>query len=517
VMPFRDLSGLPEGKLLAEGMSELVASQLAEANELRVTTSAEDVADLAAVRRRTGADAVIRGGVQRAGDRVRVTWSMVDTRGGARIDGQSVTGSAKDLFALEDDVAQSVLRVLRTPVAQVQSVAPRVTLSPEAQETFVEVYGMVRRPRDEKSLDSAIARLQGLLRDHRDSAPVNALLARGLLNKALLSWRPPLVEQAAVYARRAVALDPLDADAASILGSVQIAMGQHEQALKSFDRVLQLRAPRADVYVGRGDALQALGRGAEAEKAYLKALELKPDDANTFNKYGLFCLARGQAELAAKQFERSIALNADVAHVHLNLGSAYYALGRHDAAMTAFERSNAIAPNAGAYQNIGTIHFYKGRYDEACRAYERGVKLSPSDYLAWANLGDAYRWSPSRRNEANAMYAKAIELAREAVQVNPRDVVSRTVIAMAHAKRGELAPARSEMDRVLEMNPMDAVALYNSGVLALMENRRDSALSWLERAVASGYPAGDLMVDPELRALHEDPTFRAIVARKETS
>ena len=515
LVPFRDMSGTAEGRLLAEGLSELVAAHLGESKDLRVTTApASLISDLRALRKRTGAEAIIRGAVQTVGDRVRVSWSMIDATGGARIDGQTVTGSASDLFALEDSVAQSLLRVLRTPVPREDPSAQRVRLGPEAQKTYVEVYGMVRRPRDEQTIDDAIERLESLLRDHRDSAPVNALIARAMLNKSLLAGRAVLIEQAVVYARRAVTLDPSDREALTTLGVVQSAIGEHEAALGTFDQVQKLHGDRADVFVGRADALQMLGRGAEAEAAYRKAIELKRDDVNAFVKYGVFCFNRGDYELAAQQFERAVELSPESAHVHLNYGSALYLLGRYDEAMKAFERSNEISPNSGAFTNIGTIHFFAGRYVESCRAFERATELSPSDYHLWANLADAYRWTPSRRDEAPAAYARAIETARESIRVNERDLRARITIAAAHAKSGDLELGRREIQSALEINPTHASALYTAALIAHMEGRHDSAMSWLERAVAAGYSRNDLKADPEWRSVREDEAFRAVLAGK---
>ena len=53
--------------------------------------------------------------------------------------------------------------------------------------------------------------------------------------------------------------------------------------------------------------------------------------------------------------------------------------------------------------------------------------------------------------------------------------------------------------------------LYKAAVISLIRGNRDSAISWLERAVASGYPAAELERDPELSALRPLAAFAKAV------
>ncbi len=264
VVPFRDLTGTPEGRMLADGISEMIASRLSEVRELRVAAPFDgapiaETDDLRAAARRKRVQALIRGSVQRGGDDVRVTYSLVRAGDGGTLFSNTATHPAADLFALEDAVTGDLLSNLghATPArARRTSAAP---MGANDQRRYVEAVGLLKRVRDEQSVDRAIRTLESLLDNARESAEVNALLARALLYKSQLSRRPALIEQATVYAARAVTLNTNSAEAYVTLGELQNASGQHADALQSFERALALRPNDSNALAGKADSFKGLG------------------------------------------------------------------------------------------------------------------------------------------------------------------------------------------------------------------------------------------------------------------
>ena len=104
-------------------------------------------------------------------------------------------------------------------------------------------------------------------------------------------------------------------------------------------------------------------------------------------------------------------------------------------------------------------------------------------------------------------YAEAIRLAREAIAVNPNDVLARAIAASCLAKRGDLAAAQTHIKMALEADPTNGDVLYHAAVVANLRGERDAAVSWLTRAIAAGYTATDAARDPEFSNLRSDPRF----------
>ncbi|MGN6182334.1 MAG: protein kinase domain-containing protein [Thermoanaerobaculia bacterium] len=515
VLPFRDLSETPEGRVLADGISEMVASRLAETRELRVAAPFEgaplnDSLSTRDIARRRGVDALIRGSVQRDGNSVRVSYSLIDGATGETIEATNAMRAANELFALEDVISEDLLRALgRTAV---ERTSPTVaTLAPEDQKRFIECVGLLRGARDEASVDRAIASLEGILRNARESGRVNALLARALLHKASLTRRPALIEQATVYAARGVALNANDPESHVTLGRLHNASGRYADAVKSFERALALRPDHVDAMVGLGEAYSGSGRAADADRTFRAAIAKHPDNHGAYMEYGAFCFEQGRYADAVQNFKRATELVPQFAHAYSNLGGALQAAGRYDEAETAFQKSLAIQPTAQGFSNLGTLQFSRGRYAESVKSYEKATNLAPADFVMWANLGDACRWAPGMREQSVHAFERAIATARDSLQLNPNDAYTRSVIALSLAKSGKTSEAQDEIRKALELDPTSRLVLYKAAVIAVIRGANDSAMSWIERAIAAGYPASELASDPELATIRDLPSFRTAV------
>jgi serine/threonine protein kinase/Flp pilus assembly protein TadD len=503
VVPFRDLSSTAEGRILADGISELIASRLSEVRGLRVSSPFEGA-------RPTDSDAVVRGSVHRVGNDVRVSYELVESKSGRKIVADSDTRAATDLFALEDAVATNLVRVLGRVPAPRPPVAAATSLGPNDQRQFVESLGLLQHVRDERSIDRATTNLQSVLKNARDSGAVNALMARALLYKATLARRPALLDQAMIYATRGVALSGDDPESHITLGYVQTVTRAYDEAAKSYQRALTLHPDHPDAIVGLADAYDGQGRSADAEKLYRKALMLRPDAPAMYSRYGVFCYRQGRFEEAVKHLRKATELSPELAKAHSNLGVALQALGRKDEAMAAYRRSLAIEPNPSGWSNIGTLQFYSGDYAQARDSFERAVALAPSDYLMWANLGDACRAAGAKAC-ADQAWTRTIAAAREIVASRPNDAIARAKLASSLAKNGNLEEAQTEIRRALESNPNNANVLYQASVVAALRGSSDSAIAWLEQSIAAGYSADDAARDPVLASLRDLPAFRNAV------
>ncbi|MGZ5432753.1 MAG: FlgO family outer membrane protein [Thermoanaerobaculia bacterium] len=518
VVPFRDLGGTKDGRVFADGISEMIATRLAQVRELRVASPFDGApiaegADLREIAKRTGAHAVVRGTVQRGGGDVRVTVALVDARDGRTLAASTATRASTDLFALQDAVANDLLRALGRAAPPRPQVA-QVVLGSDDQRRFTEAVGLLQRARDEEAMDQAIASLESILRNARESGSVNAMLARALLFKSVLARRPTLVEQATVYATRGVALSANDPDAHTTLGDLQNASGRHAEAVLSFQRALALRPDDPSALVGLAVAYDRQGRPVEAEAMYRKVLSIRPDSPGALVRYGVFCQRRSRFADAAAHFRRATELDPEFVSAHGNLGAALLQLGKHDEALVSLQKSLSLSPTPTGYSNVGTLQFRLGRYDDARQSYEKAVGLAPGDCVLWANLGDACRWVPGQSGRAKEAYDQAASAARAALEINPNDALTHSVLAFSLAHGGALEEAQREIRRALEIDPTNTSVLYKAAVIALLRGSTEGAVSWIERAVANGYPARELASDPDLKALYELPSFRNAVQSK---
>jgi len=520
VLPFRDLSGSVDGQIFSDGISEMISARIAQAHGVRVVAPFDSAplppaANASEIARRRGATVLLNGGVQRVGDLLRVTYRLTDAANGARIAGDMVTAASADVFTLEDLVADSVLQALNVSRVRRAHVAPNA-LTGNDQRTYTEAIGLLQRINNEASLDRAIHSLESLLVNARDSAAVNGALGKALLRKYALTHNRELIDQAAVYAERAVQLDAAEPEAHVTLGELRLMSGRFPDAAKSFQQALTLRPDSVDARLGLADTYNSMGRAADADRLFRDALALRPDAPDVYGRYGRFCLNHGRQDEAIRLFTTQTQILPEAPRTWANLGGALLTVGRYEEAMKPLQHSIAIAPTRGGFVNLGTCYYWLGRYGDAAAAYEKAAALGPKQYVVWANLGDAYRWTPGQRAKSMAPYAEAIRLAREAIAVNPNDALARAIAASCLAKRGEFAASQTELRLALQADPTSAAALYQAAVIANIRGDRDGAIGWLERAIASGRVSADAAHDPELANLRDDPRFQKALETPKT-
>ncbi|HUP49605.1 MAG TPA: protein kinase [Thermoanaerobaculia bacterium] len=510
ILPFTDQTGTAGGRVFADGLAEIITSRLG-GSDLRIIgmfggSAIPPGMDPYRAARDRGARAAITGEVDRQGDKMRITYSVIDTGSGRRMGGSTVEGTG-DLAQLAPTILESIHSSLGLPHDTRQAARGAIDLRPEDQQHYIEAVGLLQRALDEKSVDRAVEILQRLLLNARESALVNAQLARALLYKSQLSRHPELIEQATIYAERAAELDGSDPEVRVRLGHLRLEGGRYDEAEREFRRALALSVDDPDATLGLAVAHEKLGRAAEAEKMYVKALSLRPDHGGTYNRYAVFLFYAGRYEEAAANFRRFTELTP-TARGFSNLGEAYRSLGRYDDAQRAHLESIALEQTTDGYTGLGHVYYYTGRHTEARQAYQTAVALSPTNYEAWIGLGHAFRSSGSARDRWIDAYEKGLSAARGAIAINSRDSIAQAMAAIALAKLGRPDEAAAASTAALRIDPTDKIARYAAAVVAVARGAPNSALTWLDSAVRAGYPVSDLLRDPDFESIRSDPAFR---------
>jgi tetratricopeptide (TPR) repeat protein len=505
VMRFTDLSGDPNGQLMLDGFGETLTARLAHYPTVQVmrsqATDAEST-DARAVARNLGANLVLSGSMMRAGERIRVTYSVLDPRTG-REWRDLIEGSVSDLFAIQDDVADSVARNLSLGTTSV-----KVALDPAvSQRRYLEALGHLRRYDKEESLDSAISILKGL----GDSPSVQAALARAYLYKFQITREPDLAAAAGRAAEAALKGDPQSIDVNVTLGELRRQTGRYPDAIGAFMRVLSQQPNNADAVLGLAETYKAAGDWKNAEGSYRHAIELQPNFWGSYNKLGAFYFGQNRLNDSVPMFQRVITLVPDNQRGYNNLGAVYQRLGRYEDAIRVFSQSIQQKPSSQGYSNLGTCYYFLGRYSEAAQAFQKAVELTPTDFWYWRNLGDAYRWVPGKEAEATHAFERTIELCEQAIRVNPGEVNAHTWMAAALAKTGHTDRARREIIKALELEPRNVQAVYEAAVAANISGSEDDAAARLEQALSLGYNADDIQRDPEFANLKKSGRLQRIV------
>jgi len=514
VMPFIDLTGQPNGQLVVDGLAETLSARLAQFTSVQVMrpTKADDVAgtDPQKIGHNLGANIVLRGSMQRAGDRLRVAYEVIDLVKGTSRSGDLIEGSVSDLFTIQDKLADSIAASLQLGAPAFR---PSVADSNVSQTRYLEALGHLRRYDQEASVDSAIHILEELAAQS-SSASVQAALARAYLAKFHITHDDKWVTPATAAGERAVNADPQNPDVHITLGELRRIRGGVDEALNEYKAALAQQPNNADAIVGMAETYKAKGKLAEAEAAYKKSIALQPNYWGGYSKLGAFYAGRGRLAESAAMFQKVVALLPDNLQGYNNLGGVYVKMGRYRDGEAVFSSSIARSPTPQAFSNLGTCDYFLGKYTEAAAAFQRAINITPTKYIYWANLGDAYRWVPGSEAKSARAYDQAISLCRRELHLNASDTVTRARLAECLVKRGDAQMAKKEIDQALAADPKDGQILYKAAVVENVVGHDAEAVRWLNEAVENGYDRSQMQRDPEFALLRNSDIYkRAFTAR----
>jgi tetratricopeptide (TPR) repeat protein len=462
-----------------------------------------------------GADLALKGTLQRQGERVRITYSILTAPGGLQITADDVTGSASQLFSLQDELTARVAAGLNLSTRAGRTPTPSGLETASQQERYVQALGNLQRYDKPVSVDEAIRLLEGVAAERPEAALVQAGLGRAYLNKFNLTRDKSWAEKASDAVARARKLAPELPEVEATLGELLIRTGRPQDAVAAFRRALALQPNSFDVLLGLAKSYGATGDNARnAEEAYRRAIELQPSYWAGYSKLGGFYYKHGQYSSAVEMFAKVIQLSPDNARAYGNLGGAEFGRGRFPEALRAFEQSIRIEPTDLAYNNVGTLQYYLGRYGEAAAAFQKAIALLPGHYELWANLGDAYRLINDER-KAREAYSRAISLAEEELHTNPLDGHVHSYLGLCLAKTGKPSEAEKHIRTSLSASLNNPEFLFNAAIVANEARRTDEAVARLRGAAAAGFNVAVIRSEPMLTNLRGRPDFQQIVkARK---
>jgi Flp pilus assembly protein TadD len=214
-------------------------------------------------------------------------------------------------------------------------------------------------------------------------------------------------------------------------GRARWALATQLKAAGHADEVLPLlRAAAADypdAHRGVGEELFAQKRFAEAVDELDTFVRMRPMHVNVLDAHelaGRALAAQGKVDEAIGRFRLILKMVPTYAAAHGRLADLYFQHQRFTEAATEYGGFLAArSGEAGPWTNYGISLFETGRGDEAVKAFARAAALEPQSVSAHRNLANA--------SLAQHDLAGAAREAREALRIDPRDEVSRDILASA--------------------------------------------------------------------------------------
>ncbi len=448
VLPFLNLNPETESDYFSDGLSEELINVLSKIRRLRVAarTSAfsfkQKQTTVTEIGRILNVASVLEGSVRKANERVRISVQLVMVEDGYQIWSETYDRTMDDIFAVQDDIAQSVVEEIR------------ITLLGDKRSAQV----------SEQVVSEVAEAMKG--RAANPEAQRLMLLGRHFLDRTTREDTTKAVE----YFREALDLDPgyalcwaelgraYSVEAGSAWRPVDEGFDLSRDAVK---RALSLEPDLAEAHAQQGRIQAAHERDlAGAEASYLRAMELAPGSSSVLDGASVLAYKMGRMDEAIDLSRRVLAQDPLSAAFWHNLGLTCHAAGILDESEQAFRRALELAPQrfvSGAL--LAMVLLDQGRTDEAL---EQAMKEHDQFWRTW---GLAIIYHTSGRD------AESDEALRELTEEHAAGNAYQ--IAEVHSVRGENEEAFEWLERAIaERDPGVTHAKVNPRFRPLVNDLR---------------------------------------------
>ena len=221
---------------------------------------------------------------------------------------------------------------------------------------------------------------------------------------------------------------------------------KYQDAIKHYDKAIELRPQFTEAFNNRGAAKAELGQHKEAMKDYNKAIELNPQYAGALNNRGNAKARLEQHEEAMKDYNKVIELNPQWTEAFNNRGNVKARLGQHEEAIKDYNKATELNPQYTlAFYNRGNSRLELEQHEEAIKDYTKAIGLNPQYVKAFNNRGNS-KAGMGQHKEAIEDYTKAIEL-------NPQYADAFYNRSVANAKLGQCEEAERDYAKAIELDP----------------------------------------------------------------
>jgi TolB-like protein/Flp pilus assembly protein TadD len=387
VLYFENLSGAKDDEYLRDGMTEDIITELSKIGRLKVFPRSEvlgfrDKAVTAPeVGQDLGADYVLEGSIRRAGNRLRITAQLVESRTRHSAWAERYDREMKDVFEVQDEIARSIAQALRVTLSpqEERTIARKPTESLQAYDYFLRGRSYTRRENLDFALQmfeqaikldpnfalahAGVGNICGMMFEFReqhqkwidrgqsacdralslDPQSAEVLAAQARVFYAKKDW-----DQAARYAQMAIERKPDCEGAYNILGRALFSSDRNEEAVALIDRAIEANGDDYNVYIPYANSLRRMGReGTETYQALRmrmmgvleKQLETVPEDVRArillANRYA----ESNRVDDAIRQVETAVALRPGDANLLYNAACCYAILDQKPEAMETLQKA----------------------------------------------------------------------------------------------------------------------------------------------------------------------------------
>jgi DNA-binding winged helix-turn-helix (wHTH) protein/tetratricopeptide (TPR) repeat protein len=401
VLPFRRLHPqVSDDGLLGLAMADSIITALNVLKQLTVLPTSvifkytNRKSDPSVIGRNLGAELVVDGTVQQAGECIRVTVQLIRVRGEIALWSGKFDAKLSDLFVLQDSISEQVAKVLVSIVGGIKQsyMKRRSTESVEAYQHYIKGRFFWDK-RTEEDLRKSIQYFQSAIDLDPDYALAHAGMADSYSILAEYLFLPPAdaFRKATAAAEHAVKVDYKLAEAHSSLAEVKFFYERDwVSAEEEFKLAIELDPNNAVTRHMYAWFLLTQEKLDEASEEFRRARELDPLSLVYSTTIGLPFYYKRQYNRAIKLYRDVLEMNPDYKIANYYLGSALLHKGDFSDARVAFRNAYKAEQLQQITALMGFTYAVMGKRDAAIKELKKLKALSKARYISPYNIALIY-------------------------------------------------------------------------------------------------------------------------------
>jgi len=433
VLYFENLSSDPDSDYFAAGITEDIITDISKIENIRVASRNAVLpykgkpVDIPQLGKKMNVDAILEGSIRKAGNRLRITAQLIDTKEGFHLWAERYDREATEVFELQEEIAKSIAAALKVRLSpkEEDQLGQKYKGNLQAYEYYLKGRNHYRKYTKADML-AAMQMFQKALEFDSNYALAYAGLGDSyyqMIDKNFDTDRSWLIKSEEA-SRKALSIDPFCAEAYKALANALARQKKFNSAKRSLERALEINPNFAPAHINLSWAYAALGDFQEAERRLSLAWQKDPSIP-----FSLMLLAV----------------------LHLKLGHYDQALSVTNQLLKAADSTFYVVTGYGI---LSGVYFYQHNYDMALQYLWKSLELDPKDVYGNAALAVLYA-AQGKREEA-------LEKSKEIRTGKLQDEFVLEKLAELHALLNDREEVYRWVKKALEVSPLDWYALqYN--------------------------------------------------------
>ena len=370
VLPFINRSQLQEDKWFTDGMHDELLTRLSRIGSLKVISRTsvmiyrDSKKKIPEIAQELGVAHILEGGVQRAGNSVRINVQLINAHTDEHLWGEIFDRelTADNLFAIQSEISTKIAEALNAELSPQEKsrVYDLPTDSLEAYNHYMHGRQLMATERTEELKQALRAFEQAV-----DIDPDFALAWVGIADSnQSLRWSGADYSTASVEIRR-----------------------------RAIEKALALDDQLGEAYVTLSQIYHEMGKFQEAEAACNKSIELSPNYSQAYLWCAEFLEGWGPAHLEKRLAWYFKAAQLDPLYLppQTAIGNVLQSLGRYDEALDQYQHLLQMDPGyALTYTSLGRLHEHNGRLAEAIQWHRKALQRNPGSGAHMVDLARLY-------------------------------------------------------------------------------------------------------------------------------